>query len=255
MLLAIDIGNTNAVFAIFNGDTLAGQWRMSTIAHRTADEYAVWLRQVIVNAGFDPSGIRGVILATVVPETQFAIITMCRQYFSVEPMIVGNPGLKLGIGVAVRKPEEVGADRLVNALEAWRRYGESMIVVDFGTATTFDVVNDQGAYIGGVIAPGVNLSLEALHRAAAKLPSIRVRRPEKVIGDSTIPAMESGVFYGYLGLVEGIVSRIRSEYGKNMKVIATGGLATLYATHCPMIEETVPDLTIYGLQAIYRMNA
>ena len=205
MLLAIDVGNTNCVFAVFDGDELRGEWRMATLASRTADEYAVLLLQFFAVAGLKREDIKAAILSTVVPETQFPILRLCERTFGTRPMIVGDTSVKLGIEVQLEKPEEVGADRLVNAVEAWRRYGCPLIVVDFGTATTFDVVGERGAYRGGVIAPGVNLSLDALHAAAAKLPRIRVRRPVKVIGTSTVSAMESGVYFGYIGLVDGIV--------------------------------------------------
>lgn len=255
MLLCIDVGNTNIVFAIFQDGVLRGQWRMSTISHRTSDEYAVWLQQILMHEDIPFSSIRGAILSTVVPDTQFAMITLCRQYFQVTPVIVGEKGFKIGMPVCVDKPQEVGADRLVNAVEAWRRYQTAMIIVDFGTATTFDVVSGKGEYLGGVIAPGVNLSLMALHQAAAKLPSIRVRQPEKVIGTNTVSAMESGVYYGYLAMVDGIVQRIKKEHGHAMKVIATGGLASLYARNSETIEEIISDLTIYGLFTLYSLNS
>lgn len=254
MLLCIDVGNTNIVFALFDGDVLQGQWRMSTIAHRTADEYGVWLRQILQLEGLDATNISGAILSTVVPDTQFAMITLCRQYFKITPMIVGEKGFSVGMPVCVDKPQEVGADRLVNAVEAWRRYQQPLVVVDFGTATTFDVVSAQGEYLGGVIAPGVNLSLKALQQAAAKLPSVRVRQPERVIGKNTVSAMESGVYYGYLSMIDGIAERIKQEFGAPMKVLATGGLASLYARHSATISETVSDLTIYGLHTLYHMN-
>ncbi len=254
MLLCIDVGNTNIVFAVFDGGTLVGQWRMSTISHRTADEYAVWLRQILMYESIEPSQITGAILSTVVPDAQFPMITLCRHYFNVQPLIVGEKGMDVGMPVCLERPQDIGADRLVNSVEAWRRYHTALIIVDFGTATTCDVVSGQGEYLGGVIAPGVNLSLMALHQAAAKLPSIRVRQPERVIGRSTVAAMESGVFYGYLAMVDGIVTRIKEEYGASMKVLATGGLASLYARHSTQIEETIPDLTIYGLYTLYEMN-
>ncbi len=254
MLLAIDVGNTNCVFAVFEGETLRGEWRMATQSSRTADEYAVLLLQFFAASDLKRTDIDAAILSTVVPEAQFPILRLCERSFGIRPLIVGDPSVKLGIEVMLEKPEEVGADRLVNAVEAWRRYGCPLIVVDFGTATTFDVVGEQGAYMGGVIAPGVNLSLDALHAAAAKLPRIRVRRPGKVIGSSTVSAMESGVYFGYIGLVDGIVRRIMQEFGRQMKVIATGGLATLYAEGCETIEETAEDITIRGLYTIYERN-
>jgi len=254
MLLAVDVGNTNCVFAVFEGEALRGEWRMATLASRTADEYAVLLLQFFSASGLKKEDISAAILSTVVPETQFPILRLCERTFGVRPLIVGDPSVKLGIEVSIEKPEEVGADRLVNAVEAWRRYGRPLIVVDFGTATTFDVVGENGAYSGGVIAPGVNLSLDALHAAAAKLPRIRVRRPGKVIGSSTVSAMESGVYFGYIGLIDGIVKRIVHEFGAPMKVVATGGLASLYAEGCETIEETAEDITIRGLHTIYHRN-
>jgi type III pantothenate kinase len=254
MLLAVDVGNTNCVFAVFDGEELRGEWRMATLSSRTADEYAVLLLQFFHAQGIAAREIDGAILSTVVPETQFPILRMCERSFGVRPLLVGDPAVRLGMEVRLDQPEEVGADRLVNAVEAWRRYARPLVVVDFGTATTFDVVSADGAYLGGAIAPGVNLSLDALHAAAAKLPRIRVRRPVKVIGTSTISAMESGIYFGYIGLVDGIVRRIEREYGAVMKVIATGGLASLYAEGCETIEETVEDLTIRGLQMIYHRN-
>jgi type III pantothenate kinase len=257
MLLAIDAGNTNVVFAVFDGQALLGQWRISTDAKRTADEYGVWLMQLLERADIKASKINGAVLSSVVPQAIFDLRMLARRYFNVELMVIGDPrlNLKTGLGVKVDNPLEVGADRLVNAFAAWKRFNQALIVVDFGTATTFDVVSGKGEYIGGVIAPGVNLSLDALHRAAAKLPNIGIQRPDKTIGTNTIGAMQSGIYYGYAGLVESIATRIKAEYGAPMKVIATGGLASLYAKACPVIEQTEPDLTIHGLKELYEMNS
>lgn len=255
MLLVIDAGNTNVVFAVFKGDTLAGQWRIATDARRTADEYGVWLSQVMEHAKLSPKQVTGCIMACVVPHAIFELRQLARRYFNTDLLLVGgDPKVNVGIKALVDNPGEVGADRLVNALAAWKRYKQAMIVIDFGTATTFDVVSAKGEYLGGVIAPGVNLSLDALHRAAAKLPNIGIMRPAKVIGTNTISAMQSGVYYGYAGLVENIVAKIKGEFPGIKKVIATGGLASLYAKACPIIEETQPDLTIYGLKEIYESN-
>ncbi len=256
MLLVIDVGNTNVVFAVFDGDALAGQWRISTDARRTADEYGVWLTQVLGHAKISPESITGAVVASVVPQTLFDLRQLTKKYFGTELMVIGDPRLKLniGIGVKIDNPTEVGADRLVNSFAAWNRYKQALIVVDFGTATTFDVVSADGDYIGGVIATGVNLSLEALHKAAAKLPNVAIEPPSKVIGTNTVGAMQSGLYYGYAGLVEGILTRIKAEYGAKMLVIATGGLASLYAKACPTIEKTEQDLTIYGLKELYEMN-
>src|SRR5262245_15225686 len=193
MLLAIDSGNTNIVFAVFEGEKRLGEWRAATDAKRTADEYAVWLSQLMKLDGLDPAQIDQAILATVVPEAMFNLKTLCRRYFKSEPLVVGENGVDIGIAIKVDAPDEVGADRLVNAAAAHERYKGPLIVIDFGTATTFDVVDGDGAYSGGVIAPGINLSLDALHQAAAKLPRIAVERPEHVIGRRTIPAMRSGI--------------------------------------------------------------
>lgn len=257
MLLVIDVGNTNVVFAVFDGDTLKDQWRISTDARRTADEYGVWLTQVLEHSKIAPETITGAVVASVVPQVLFDLRQLAKRYFNTELMVLGDPrlNLKTGVGVKIDNPAEVGADRLVNSFAAWSRYKCALIVVDFGTATTFDVVSGQGDYIGGVIAPGVNLSLDALQRAAAKLPNIGIAHPAKVIGTNTIGAMQSGIYYGYVGLVEGIVSRIKAEHNAPMLVIATGGLASLYAKACPVIEHVEPDLTIHGLKELYEMNS
>ena len=256
MLIVIDAGNTNVVFAVFDGDKLTGQWRISTDARRTADEYGVWLTQVLEHAGIAPDKINGAVLASVVPQAIFDLRQLAKRYFHTELLVIGDPRLKLktGVGVLIDNPAEVGADRLVNAFAAWKRYNQALIIVDFGTATTFDVVSKEGNYIGGVIAPGVNLSLDALQKAAAKLPTVAIQKPMKAIGTNTIGAMQSGIYYGYIGLIEGIVGRIKNEYGHEMEVIATGGLASLYAKATPVIAHLEPDLTIWGLKELYEMN-
>ncbi|MGQ0664296.1 MAG: type III pantothenate kinase [Pseudomonadota bacterium] len=254
MLLAIDSGNTNVVFAIYDGDRKRAAWRASSEATRTADEYAVWLTHLMALADLEAAAVTDAIIANVVPPADFDLKTLCRRYFGCEPLVVGEPGVALGIEVLVDRPEEVGADRLVNAVAAHGRYTLPAIVIDFGTATTFDVVDAAGNYIGGAISPGINLSLEALHRAAAKLPRIDIRRPARVIGKATVPAMQSGIFWGYVGLIEGLVARISAEHGAKMTVIATGGLAPLFAPAMPVIEHIDPDLTLLGLVEIYRRS-
>ena len=252
MLLAIDSGNTNIVFAVFDHDgTVLGEWRSSTDANRTADEFGIWLEQLMQLEGLTRDRINSAIIATVVPATLFSLKTLCRKYFKCEPLVVGEPGVDIGIPVHA---DQVGADRLVNALAAHEKYGGPLIVVDFGTATTFDVVDSDGGYCGGVIAPGVNLSSEALHQAAAQLPRVAVERPETVIGTSTVPAMQSGIFWGYVSLIEGIVKRIREERGEDMEVIATGGLAPLFTQATEVIKLSDSDLTLRGLLAIHRRN-
>jgi len=254
MLLAVDVGNTNSVFAVIDNNKTIGEWRISTQSHRTADEYGVWLDQFFSPKNIAFSDITGAIIATVVPDAQFALTMMCRNACNVEPLIIGSKSVHINMKVALDKPEEVGADRLVNAYAAWKRYEKAMIIVDFGTATTFDVVDADGAYRGGVIAPGVNLSLDALHKAAAKLPNVRICAPEKVIGTSTVTAMQSGIYYGYLAMVEGLIARIEAEYGSEMLVLATGGLAPLYAEHSDILDKVESDLTIFGLHEIYKLN-
>jgi type III pantothenate kinase len=254
MLAAIDSGNTNVVFAVYDGGTAMGEWRSSSNANRTADEYAVWLSHLMALEDLSFADIDDAIIANVVPAAAFALRDLCRSYFKCEPLVVGDPDVDLGIGVRVDNPDEVGADRLVNAVGAAERYKPPLIIVDFGTATTFDVVDKDGAYCGGAIAPGINLSLSALHAAAARLPRIDVARPPKVIGTATIPAMQSGIYWGYVALIEGLVARIRGEFGADMSVIATGGLAPLFAEATPVIEHLDGDLTMRGLLAIHRRN-
>ncbi len=255
MLLAIDSGNTNIVFAVFDGDGhMVGEWRSSTDPDRTADDYGVWLTQLMKLEGIEGHVISSAILATVVPATLYALKTLCRKYFNCDPLIVGEGSVDLGIKVLVDHPDEVGADRLVNALAAHEKYGGPLIVVDFGTATTFDVVDGQGNYCGGVIAPGINLSLEALHRAAAKLPRIAIAKPAHVIGKGTEEAMRSGMFWGYGAMIEGLTARIEGEFGASMKVIATGGLAPLFSGSVDCIATADKDLTLNGLYAIFKRN-
>ena len=254
MLLAIDSGNSNTVFAIYDGETRRGEWRSSSDAKRTADEYGVWLTHLMGLEGLTRADVTDTIVATVVPETLFSLKQLCRKYFGSDPLVVGDPGVDIGIGVRVSAPDEVGADRLVNATAAHSRYGGPLIIIDFGTATTFDVVEADGTYAGGVIAPGINLSLDALHMAAAKLPRIAVQRPRSVIGKRTVDAMMSGVYWGYVGLIEGLIERIEAEFGGKMSVVATGGLAPLFADGVAGIEHLDPDLTLRGLAEIYRRN-
>jgi len=257
LLLAIDAGNTNVVFAVLDQDgRQKAAWRASTEAKRTADEYAVWLTQLMTLDGIRAEQVSGAIIASVVPSALHALKTLCRRYLKVEPMVVGEPGVEIGVEVRIARPDQVGADRLADTVAAHSRFGGPLIVIDFGTATTFNVVATDGAYEGGVIAPGVNLSLEALDRAAAKLPRIALTGPpKKVIGDATVPAMESGAYWGYVGLIEGIIGRIKAEYGKPMKVIATGGLAPLFAEATACIDEIDPEITIRGLYLIHAANA
>ncbi len=254
MLLAIDSGNTNIVFALFDGDDLRGEWRSSTDTERTADEFGVWLTQLMAMEGLDRKQIDACIIASVVPAVMFTLKQLCRRYFGCEALVVGEEGVVLGLTILLDRPEEVGADRLVNAVSAHQYYKGPLIVIDFGTATTFDVVDAAGNYCGGAIAPGINLSLEALHAAAAKLPRVAIGRPKSVIGKATVPAMRSGIYWGYVGLIEGLVQRITAEFGQSMTVLATGGLAPLFAEATPVIQHLHSDLTLRGLLEIHRRN-
>ncbi len=251
MLLAIDSGNTNVVFAVYDGEQPRGRWRASSNAGRTADEYAVWLTQLMALDGLSASDIDGAIIASVVPPTVHTLKTLCSRYFGVKPLLIGDPDVDLGIEV---KAQQVGADRLVNAVAGHAAHGGALIIIDFGTATSFDVIAPDGSYEGGVIAPGVNLSVEALYKASAQLPRIAVARPEKVIGKATVPAMQSGLYWGYVAMIDGVVARIKAETGWPMTVIATGGLAPLFAESCESIDYSDPDLTANGLALIYRKN-
>jgi type III pantothenate kinase len=250
LLLAIDVGNTNTVFALYRDRTALGQWRISTVRERTADEYAAALTQLMALKGFRHDDIGAAAISSVVPQALTPLKSMCQEFFGCAARVVGE-NLGVTIPVAVENPREVGADRLVNAVAAHARYGGPLIVVDFGTATTFDVVDAEGRYCGGVIATGINLSLEALHRAAAKLPRVAVERPPHVIGSSTVTAMQSGVYWGYVSMIEGMVARIKHEFGEPMKVIATGGLAGLFAGATDAIEQVDRDLTMAGLVELF----
>ena len=255
MLLTIDSGNTNIVFALYEAGKQRGVWRRANDNRQTADEYGVWLLQLMALAKHHPEEVDSAIIATVVPDTLFSLKGLCRNYFKAEPLVVGEAGVELGIQALVDTPEAVGADRLVNAVAAHEEYGGPLIILDFGTATTFDVINADGDYVGGVIAPGINLSVEALHRAAAMLPKVSVTRPQTVIGKHTTPAMQSGVYWGYVGLIEGLVERIRNEYGEKLRVVATGGLAPMFEPAVDVIQEVDRNLTLRGLVSIYSRNA
>ncbi len=250
MLLAIDIGNTNICFALC-GDPGQRQWRIKTDVHRTADEYAVWLFALLREHGVEPTQIREAIISSVVPDAIFSIKSFVRSYLHCEPMLIAGGEADLGMPVLIDNPRELGSDRLINAFAAWTEHRQALVVIDFGTATTFDVVSGKGEYMGGVIAPGINLSLEALRAAAAKLHGVAIVKPQNVIGTSTTGAMQSGIYYGYAGLIEGILTRIKAERSEAMKVIATGGLAPLYKDATPMIDLVDADLTIRGLQLIH----
>ncbi len=254
MLLAINANNTNTVFALWDGESLLGAWRISTDLKRTADEYVVWLDHLLGLNGLSRGKVSGTIVASVVPEANFNLVKLCQDYCASAPLVVGEAGIELGVKALVDRPEEVGADRLVNSVAVHDRYPGAAIIVDFGTATTFDVVDAEGNYRGGVIAPGINLSLHALEEAAAKLPAVPIRRTEKVIGTNTVACMQSGIFWGYVGLIEGLVARIKAEFGAPMQVIATGGLAPLFENATPMIGKVDNTLILWGLRLVYVRN-
>ncbi|MEZ5888164.1 MAG: type III pantothenate kinase [Paracoccaceae bacterium] len=254
MLLCIDCGNTNTVFSIWDGARFIGTWRISTSHQRTADEYYVWLSTLIEAERLEFS-ITNAIISSTVPRVVFNLRVLCDRYFGCRPLVVGKADCALPVAPRVDQGTTVGPDRLVNTVGGFDRHGGDLIIVDFGTATTFDVVDRDGAYIGGVISPGVNLSLEALHMAAAALPHVDVTKPAHVIGTNTIACMQSGVFWGYVGLVEGIVRQIRAERARPMKVIATGGLASLFEQGTEIFDTVEDDLTMHGLVLIQRHNA
>jgi type III pantothenate kinase len=253
MLLTIDCGNTNTVFSVWDGTKFLCTLRTSTEHQRTADQYYVWLSTLLEHHKI-ALDIHAVIISTTVPRVVFNLRVLSDRYFNCRPLVVGKPECLLPIEPRVDAGTAVGPDRLVNAAGAFDRYGGDLIVVDFGTATTFDVVAEDGAYVGGVIAPGVNLSLQALHEAAAALPHVDVTKPQKVIGTNTVSCMQSGVFWGYVGLVRGICDRIKGEYDRPMKIISTGGLAPLFGQGDTLFDEFDEFLTIHGLRIIYDYN-
>ena len=253
MLLAIDCGNTNTVFAIWDGDQFLATWRTSTEWQRTADQYYVWLTTLMRLQNVDVS-IDAVIISSTVPRVVFNLRVLADRYFNCRPLVVGKADCALPVPPRVDIGTQVGPDRLVNTAGAFDRHGGNLIVVDFGTATTFDVVEKDGAYVGGVIAPGVNLSLEALHNAAAALPHVDITKPQSVVGTNTVACMQSGVFWGYIGLVREICARIKAERGSDMLVIATGGLAALFQQTETLFDVFEDDLTMHGLTVIHRHN-
>ena len=253
MLLAIDCGNTNTVFAIWDGHKIVAQWRAFTWPHRTADEYYTWISTLMGLRGLK-ADITDAIIASTVPQSVFNLRALCNRYYNCRPLMVGHPGCAIPVDVRVDAGVQVGPDRLVNTVAGFDRHGPDLIVVDFGTATTFDVVGEDGAYVGGVIAPGVNNSLEALHRAAAALPHVDIDRPRTVVGTHTVACMQSGVYWGYIGLIKEICTRIKAEQARPMKVIATGGMAPLFQASEDLFDICQDDLTIHGLTVIHAYN-
>jgi type III pantothenate kinase len=253
MLLAIEQGNTNTLFAVHDGGEWIAQWRAATESSRTADEYGVWLSQLLAMQSLGFGHIDTCIVSSVVPQSVFNLRNLSRRYLKVEPLVIGE-NAELGVQIMIDKPSEAGADRLVNTVGAYMAYGGDLIVIDSGTATTFDVVGPTGAFEGGVIAPGINLSMQALHDAAARLPRVAIKRPQHVIGKDTVGAMQSGVFWGYVALIEGLVARIKAQIDRPMSVVATGGVASLFEGATASIDHFDHDLTLRGLLEIHRRN-
>lgn len=253
MLLVIDIGNSNIVMGLYEGEKLKHHWRVATDRNKTEDEYGMLVKSLFDSVGLSLGQVKGVIISSVVPPLNFTIERMCDKYMRQKPLIVG-PGIKTGLNIKYEYPREVGSDRIVNAVAAIHHYGTPLIVVDFGTATTFCYIDERGQYWGGAIAPGIRISTEALVSRADKLPRIEIAKPAHVVGRNTIAAMQSGIFYGFVGQVEGIVRRIIEEYGTEPKVVATGGLASLVANETACIHVVDPDLTLKGLRLIYERN-
>lgn len=251
MLIAIDVGNTNSVIALYDGDRPRAQWRTSTSTSRTADEYAAWLSQIMAMEKLRLSDVTDCVISNVVPQSLFHFRNLSRRYFNCEPFVVTAATIP-GVEVRIPKPSEAGADRLVNAVGAFVAYGGPLVVVDSGTATNFDIVGKDGGFEGGVISPGINLSMQALHDAAAQLPRVAIERPERVIGKDTVGAMQSGVFWGYISLIEGLIVRIRDEYKEPLKIVATGGVASLFQGATDSIDIFDHDLTIRGLHEIHK---
>lgn len=257
MLLAIDVGNTNIVLGVFDGATLVHSWRLQTLRERTADELGLLVDGLFAHSRIDRVKIRGVILGSVVPPLTGTLVSMTLQYFGVPALIV-EPGVNTGMPILYENPAEVGADRIVNAVAAYEKFGRAagrpMIVVDFGTATTFDAVTAEGEYLGGAICPGVQISADALFQRAARLPRIDVRKPSRIVGRTTVGAMESGLFWGYVGMVEGLVRRMGEELGGGALCVATGGLAEVIAPETTLIEHVDADLTLHGLRMVWERN-
>ena len=260
MLLALDIGNTNIVVGAFDGEQLLHSWRLSTIRQRTADEMGIWLIQLFQHGGLRTEDVDGIVMASVVPSLTRPTVEMAKRYFNHDPLVV-DATVKTGLPILYDAPAEVGADRIVNSVAAIDRYGvgpdgraRALIVVDFGTATTFDAISAKGEYLGGSICPGINISADALFQRAARLPRVEVRRPSAVIGRNTVGSMQSGLFFGYVGLVEGIVTRMCRELGDPVACVATGGLAEMIAPETHVIEAVDRELTLHGLRVIWLRN-
>lgn len=253
LLLTIDAGNTNTVLGVHDGEELRAHWRLTTRREQTADEYGILVRNLFAGSGIDPQSVEGVALASVVPPLTPVLVSLARQYLGQEPLVV-EPGVRTGMPILYEPPGDVGADRIVNGVAAFAMYGGPVVVVDFGTATTFDVVTKKGEYLGGVICPGIGISADALFQRAARLPRVDVRNPGRVVGRSTVGSIQSGLYFGYASMVEGIIGRIRAEMGDRVRIVATGGLAETMAADIPSIEAVDPVLTLTGLRLIWERN-
>ncbi|GAB2564443.1 type III pantothenate kinase [Gracilibacillus alcaliphilus] len=254
MIFVIDVGNTNTVLGVFADERLVYQWRMQTDKYKTEDEYAMFIQSLLAYEGLTFEDMDHIVISSVVPPILFSLQRMADKYFRCKPMIVGNEEINPHLEMIYPNPKELGADRIVNAVGAIEEYGPSNIIIDFGTATTYCYINEHAQYVSGVITPGINISLEALYQHAAKLPKIELKRPQHVLGQSTVEAMQSGVYFGYVGQVDAVVNRIKQEIDANPRVIATGGLATLIANDSSVIDIVDPYLTLKGLYYIYQKN-
>ncbi|TYR78219.1 type III pantothenate kinase [Priestia megaterium] len=253
MIFVLDVGNTNTVLGVYDGDELKYHWRIETSRNKTEDEYGMTIKALLEHVSLSFKDIHGIIISSVVPPIMFALERMCQKYFHLKPLVVG-PGIKTGLNIKYENPREVGADRIVNAVAGIQLYGSPLIIVDFGTATTYCYIDEEKQYMGGAIAPGINISTEALYSRASKLPRIEIARPSSIVGKNTVSAMQAGILYGYVGQVDGIVARMKAQSNVNPKVIATGGLATLIAKESDIIDIVDPFLTLKGLQIIYTKN-
>lgn len=253
MIFVFDVGNTNMVLGVYENNQLKHHWRIATSWTKTEDEYAMIVKSLFTNEGLDMDEVDGIIISSVVPPIMFALERMCEKYFHQQPMVIG-PGIKTGLNIKYDNPKEVGADRIVNAVAGIHLYGPPLVIVDFGTATTYCYIDENGHYIGGAIAPGINISTEALYSHASKLPRIEIADPGQIVGKNTVSAMQAGILYGYIGQVDGIVSRMKAQAKQEPAVIATGGLASLIAKQSTVIDHVEQFLTLEGLHLIYLRN-